>query len=133
MSAQGDNRSRLRIAVIIILILVGALVWYLWPSATVDGAERQLNRDAPVGTPRSDVEAWLEGKRVEHSYSQDFRYNTIFEQQGIGPGVYSGYICAILRDTDRGLFITGSIQFYVLFDENDRVARHIVRWFGTGL
>jgi hypothetical protein len=29
--------------------------------------------------------------------------------------------------------LTGNIRFFLLFDKEDRVAKHIVRWVGTGL
>jgi hypothetical protein len=115
------------------LVLVGIWVWYTWPKVTVEGVKKQLQENAPAGTSRANVEEWLKKKRIESSYSQDFRNNSTFEQNGIVTGTYSGYIVAVIRNSDRGAGVSGNIQFYILFDEKDQVARHIVLWVGTGL
>lgn len=122
-----------RTAGAVVAASAGLLVWWAWPSDTVAGVERRLAREVPVGTPRPEAEAWVGRQGVEWSYSQDFRHNSLFEQKGIDPGTYSGYVVALIRDTDRDLLVTGSIQFYILFDDRDRVAGHLVKWFGTGL
>jgi hypothetical protein len=108
-------------------------VWYTWPKATVEGVKQELQDHAPVGATRAQVEAWLAQKRIEFSYSQDFRNNSTFEKEGIVTGAYNGYIVAVMRNTDKRAGATGNIQFYVLFDEKDQVALHIVQWVGTGL
>lgn len=117
----------------VVAILAGLCVWYAWPSETVAGVERRIRRDVPEGTSREKAEEWLQREGIEYSYSQDFEYNSILEQNHIGPEQYSGYTASIIRDTDRGLFVTGSIQIYFFFDKNERVAGHVVRWIGTGL
>jgi hypothetical protein len=132
VSEQNRNRTGSRVAVAAFLLFVGLLLWYLWPSATVESIQKRLNREVPVGTPRAETEEWLKRQRIEYSYSQDFRYNSVLEQNGVEPGTYSGYTAAIIRNTDRGFFVTGSIQFYLLFDDKDQVAKHIVKWIGTG-
>lgn len=114
-------------------VLVGVCVWYHWPSATVESVQRELNRSAPIGAPRAEVESWLNEAKLGYRYSTDFANSSILEQHAPEPRAYSGYIQGILRDTDRGLFITGSILFYILFDDKDRVSKHVVKWIGTGL
>ena len=118
---------------VIILVLVAAWLWYVWPKATVEGVKQELQEHAPVGTSRAQVEAWLKQKQIEYSYSQKFGSNSTFEQHGIVPGMYSGYIVAIIRDASRDLFVTWDIYFYLFFDGQDLVALHLVRGEGTGL
>jgi hypothetical protein len=116
---------------VVALVLVGIWVWSTWPKETVAGVEKQLQENVPVGTPRAKVEDWLKNQRIEYSYSQEFRNNIMFEKNGIVTGTYSGYIVAAIRNTDRGIAVSGNIQFYVFFDEKDHVARHLVQWVGT--
>ncbi len=116
----------------VVLLLALVWVWYTWPSATVGGVTKRLNREVPVGTSRTDAEEWLKREEIEYSYSREFRNDSDLAQNVPDPERYSGYLVAVLRDTDRDLFVTGSIRFIILFDERDRVAKHIVRWFGTG-
>lgn len=117
---------------LILLIPVAFYVWYCYQTTTVPEVEKRLSQEVPIGTPRAKVESWLDSQNFKHHYSEDFRYNTVLEQNGVDPKDYVGFITAIIRDTDRDLFVTGSIQIYILFDRNDCVAKHIVRWVGTG-
>ena len=123
--------KRILCVALIFLVPVVFLAWYQYPTTTVPEVQKRLSEEIPLGTPRAKAEAWIKDQGIEHSYSQDFQ-STVMEENGIRPEDYSGFIVAIIRDTDRDLFVTGSIQFHVLFDRNDLVAKHIVRWCGTG-
>lgn len=101
---------------------------------TVAQVERQLDQALPVGSTRSEVEAWLEGERIESSYKErpDANYSSVVNESVPDIGVYKGVTAAIIRDTDRSMFVSGSIQLYFLYGPDDRLAKRIVRWVGTG-
>jgi hypothetical protein len=136
MSQESNQRFGLSTrgkVLVIVLVLVGGWLWYVWPKATVEVVKQELEEHAPLGTQRAQVEAWLQKKQMGYSYSQKFESNSMFEQNGIVPGIYSGYIVAIIRDASRDLFVTWDIQIYLVFDAQDKVALHLVHYEGTGL
>ena len=125
-------KKRILILGLLVFALVVSLAWYQYRSTTVPEVQKRLIQEIPLGTPRTKVEEWLKVEGYEHRYSTDFRFNSQLEENGIQSSDYGGYLVALIRDTEQGIFVTGSIQFYVLFDHNDLVAKHIVCWVGTG-
>jgi hypothetical protein len=118
------------------VLLVGCLMSYWVSGTTVADVEKQLQQEVPVGTTRSDAEKWLVGRSIVHSYGdwKDFDNDSVLVENGVRPDKYSGYIGAIIRNTGPPRFlVTGNIRFFLLFDKEDRVAKHIVKWVGTGL
>jgi hypothetical protein len=97
--------------------------------------EQQLDQTLPVGSTRGEVEAWLKAKGIEPSYTDrpDAGYSSILDEAVPDVRVYRGVTTAIIRDTDRSLFVTGSIELYFLYGPDDRLAKRIVQWIGTGL
>jgi hypothetical protein len=98
----------------------------------VADVQKQLNREAPIGSPRLKVEEWVKNQKIEYSFSQDFSHDSILDENQIKPAEYNGFLVGIMRDIDRGPLVTGNIQIYFLFDKNEMVAKHIVRWVGIG-
>jgi hypothetical protein len=129
-----DQKSKSPFARIVLLVILPAafFIWYYWPSVTVPEVQEKLQQDLPIGTSRWKTEEWFKKNRIAYSYSKDFRNDSILEDNQIKPGMYSGIIRALVKNTDRDLIVSGSIQIYILFDRNDLVAMHIVRWMGMG-
>jgi hypothetical protein len=101
---------------------------------TVAQVEHQLDQALPVGSARGEVEAWLKDKGIESRYTEhpDARFSSVLNEAVSDLGAYKGVTCALLRDTDRSFLVTGSIQLYFLFGPDDRLAKRIVKWIGTG-
>ena len=100
-------------------------------TTTVPEVERRVDTALPVGSTRSQIEAWLAGQGIEHRFSE---MPFLEAPNVIGPPDtdYSGVITGIIRHTDRSLFVTGSIQLYFLLDADGRLKRRLVKWVGTG-
>lgn len=99
---------------------------------TVSEVEREVDTAIPLGSSRRDIEAWLAGQGIEFSYSdQPASYSQIAKRDAEASS-YQGIVVGIIRDTDRSLFVTGSIQLFFLLDAEGRLAWRVVEWVGTG-
>lgn len=127
-------RVRLAVVLLCVALVGGCVLSRSTTRTTVAQTEKQLDRDIPAGSTRAEVEAWLKSKGIESSYTEgpDARYSSIINEEVPDTSAYKGVTAAIIRDTDRSLFVTGSIQIYFLYGPDDRLAKRIVRWIGTG-
>jgi hypothetical protein len=100
-------------------------------TTTVPEVERRVDTALPAGSTRPQIEAWLTGQGIEHSFS-DKPFLESPNDNRHPDADYSGSIAGIIRDTDRSLFVTGSIQIYFLLDADGRLKRRLVKWVGTG-
>lgn len=125
-------RVRLAVVLLCVALVGGCVLSRSTTRTTVAQTEKQLDRDIPAGSTRAEVEAWLKGKGIESSYMEGPDVYSVPNEAVPDIGVYKGVTAAIIRDTDRSLFVTGSIQIYFLYGPDDRLAKRIVRWIGTG-
>src|SRR5262249_19403161 len=76
---------------------------------TVPEVARRVDSAPPIGSTRQEIEAWLTGQGIEHSFTDHPRVH-----RGGGQWVRdencSGIIGGIIRDTDRSLLVTGNIR-----------------------
>lgn len=127
-------RVRLAVMLLCVALVGGCVLSRSTTKTTVAQTEKQLDRDIPTGSTRTEVEAWLKDKGIESSYTEhpDSHYDSDINEVVLDITAYKGVTAAIIRDTDQSFFVTGSIQIYFLYGPDDRLAKRIVRWIGTG-
>ena len=103
----------------------------LTATTTVPEVELMVSGAVPPGSTRQEIEAWLAGQGIDFHYSDRPRSESAVSRLP-DAGNYSGLIVGIIRDTDRSLFVTGSIQIYFLLDTDGRLSRWQVKRIGTG-
>ena len=101
---------------------------------SVAAVQAKLAKGTPIGMSREKAMAWLKQQDMDaYYYSDPLRDSYIIQVEPELKTKYSGVILGIIRDTDRSFMVEGSIQYYVFFDREDRVAWRHVTWVGTGL
>ena len=115
-----------------VLLLGGYLATYGHTTTTVAEVERDVERGLPVGSSRHEIESWLAIHGIEFSFAEEPGSVSTVLAAVPDIGRYPSVVTAIVRDTDRSLWVTGSIQLYVLLGADDRLQKTIVRWVGTG-
>jgi hypothetical protein len=112
--------------------LTGCTTTYPKQTVAVADVEAKIDRSLPIGTTRSEIEAWLVGQQWEFGYSDRPTEQSDVRREP-DANKYRGVIFSLIRDTDQSSFVTGNIQVYFLLDTDGRLARRLVKWVGTGL
>lgn len=91
---------------------------------TVDIASvgKDIGEHLPIGTPRSDVEAYLEQKGVPHSYTDEWK----------GSSEYDHTEAAMFRETSKSWLVRGDIHILFKFDNRDRLVDYKIQEIFTG-
>jgi hypothetical protein len=120
-------RRNLWLAVILIILTAlaaGTIHKIRQPKATTDFAqvERDIREHLPVGTSRTEVEAYLDQKEVPHSYTRESKE---FPE-------YQHIEAAMIRGTSRTWLVRGDTQILFKFDNQDRLIDYKVQEIFTG-
>lgn len=84
------------------------------PTVTVEELKEQIQKEIPIGSHSSQVEAFLDSKGISHSgYSEGKEY--VLEKSDY---VTIRQIGASIPDVERKMFVTYSIKMRFFFDEN---------------
>ena len=122
-----SNRPKL-IIVVILLFLLGSF-WYFRPRVTESEVEDLLTRNLPVGTHKSDVEAFLDSRAIEH---HSFIVKSESEAEGTKTGSEAmQFITGTIPDAQRGLLTRYEIQIWLYLDEEERLIGQKVMKAGT--
>jgi hypothetical protein len=113
----------------VILIILGALAVAIMhkirqPEATTDitQVEKDIGEHLPAGTPRKDVEAYLDQRGIPHSYTAESKE---FPE-------YRHTEAAMIRATSRTWLIRVDTQILFKFDNQDRLIDYRMHEFATG-
>src|SRR5262245_19559949 len=102
---------------------------------TVPDVERRIDSALPTGSTRQEIEAWLTGQGIEHSFS-DLPYLKMTTATGSClsdlENRSGGTIVGIIRNTDRSLFATGNIQLLFVLGKDGRLTERVVKSVRTG-
>ncbi len=113
---------------IILIILTGLAVGMIYkirhPKATTDIAqfEKDIRERLPIGTPRTEVEAYLDQRAVPHSYTAESKE---FPE-------YQHTEAAMIRGTSRTWLVRGDTQILFKFDNQDRLIDYKMQEINTG-
>jgi hypothetical protein len=100
-------------------------------TTTVEEIEQKVDDALPLGSTRQKIEGWLKSQGIEYSYSeQPGAFSEIRRQPDAD--MYPGVINSVIRDTDRSFWVTGSIEVSFLLNSDERLAKRLVKWVGTG-
>ena len=111
-----------------LIILTGLAVGMIYkirqPKATADIAvvERDIREHLPIGTSRTEVEAYLDQKRLPHWYTAESKQ---FPE-------YQHTETAMIGGTSRTWLVRGDTQILFKFDNQDRLIDYKVREIFTG-
>lgn len=113
---------------IILIILTGLAVIMIdtmrQPKGTTDIAqiERDIREHLPVGTSRTEVEAFLDQKAMLHSCTGESKQFPEYEHTE----------AAMIRGTSRTWLVRGDTQILFKFDNKDRLIDYKVQEIFTG-
>jgi hypothetical protein len=113
---------------IILIILTGLAVAMIYkvrqPKSTTDiaGVEKDIREHLPVGTSRTEVEAYLDQKRLPHWYTAESKQ---FPE-------YQHTETAMIGGTSRTWLVRGDTQILFKFDAQDRLIDHKMQEIFTG-
>jgi hypothetical protein len=113
---------------IILIVLTGLAVGMIYkirrPKATTDIAqvERDIREHLPIGTSRTEVEAYLDQKRLPHWYTAESKQFPEYEHTE----------AAMIRGTSRSWLVRGDTQILFKFDNQDRLIEYKVQEIFTG-
>jgi len=113
---------------IILIVLTGLAVGMIYkirrPKATTDIAqvERDIREHLPIGTSRTEVEAFLDQKAMPHSYTAESKQFPEYEHTE----------AAMIRGTSRSWLVRGDTQILFKFDNQDRLIEYKVQEIFTG-
>jgi hypothetical protein len=113
---------------IILIVLTGLAVGMIYkirqPKATADIAqvERDIREHLPIGTSRTEVEAYLDQKRLPHWYTAESKQ---FPE-------YQHTETAMIGGTSRTWLVRGDTQILFKFNNQDRLIDYKVREIFTG-
>lgn len=84
--------------------------------------EKDIRDHLPVGTPRAQIESYLNQRRIEHSYVE----------RSPGSREYDRTEIAIIRDASQSWLVRGDIQLLFKFDEQGKLTNYSVQQIFTG-
>jgi hypothetical protein len=111
-----------------LIILTGLAVIMIYkvrqPKSTTDiaGVEKDIREHLPVGTSRTEVEAYLDQKRLPHWYTAE---SNKFPE-------YQHTETAMIGGTSRTWLVRGDTQILFKFDAQDRLIDHKMQEIFTG-
>jgi hypothetical protein len=123
----------------ICLILIPAvfLVLSCRPHMTVEQIDQLIATEAPRGSSKSQVNAFLNSHKIEHSVylddpetSSDFRYYLPDSKKPL----IKGYVTAIIRNVHTGrweVFTRRNLQMHFYFDERGNLVEYTLNEIGT--
>jgi hypothetical protein len=110
------------LALLGVYIFMRALDARLHVKVTAGQLDREIRDKLPLGSSRSDVEAYLDQRGMQHSY-----------MEGAGQGSeYKHTEWAILRGASRSWLVREDIQILFKFDDNDKLVGYTVKELFTG-
>jgi hypothetical protein len=126
-----------------LLFLLSILALGIWLEAfffspphptSVPEVEKRVQTAIPLGSSRGQIEEWLDSQQIEHGYAQSGGIDELPPQMqaGLQEKDYDGAVMAIIRDTDRSLFIRGDICIRFLIDHEQRCFKCFVFRVVTG-
>lgn len=113
---------------VILIILTGLAVGMIYkirqPKATTNIAqiEKDIREHLPVGTSKTEVEAYLDQRGVPHSYTAESKGNPEYQHTE----------AALIRGTSRTWLVRGDTQILFKFDSQDRLIDYKVQEIFTG-
>jgi hypothetical protein len=113
---------------IILIVLTGLAVGMIYrirqPKGTADIARvaKDIRERLPIGTSRTEVEAFLDQKAMPHSYTGESKQFPEYEHTE----------AAMIRGTSRSWLIRGDTQILFKFDNQDRLIDYKVQEIFTG-
>jgi hypothetical protein len=109
---------------------------FLKPKYTVQGLEKLIDAQLPIGSSVADVISFLKSMKFRHSASAEnvFRLGSDFEHSKLdGKRESVKKSVAGMIDVGGGILVKGVIKTIFYFDENEALVVHTVQWFGIGL
>src|SRR5580692_8118686 len=100
-----------------------------YTATTVQDVKRQVDEALPIGATRQEIEAWLNSQGIDFSFSDQSDHDSIVKSYPPQKSS-SGFICYLIRDTDRSFWVTGNIQVYFLLGTDSRLTEKVVKWIG---
>ena len=104
---------------------------------TVEQIDQLIAAEAPRGSSKSQVIAFLDSHKIEHSVylgdpetSSDFRYYVPDSKKLL----IKGYVTAIIRNVHTGrweVFTRRSLQMHFYFDERGNLVEYTLKEIGT--
>ena len=103
-------------------LVVALLICGACPAATPEEVEAWIKKEIPVGSSKDQVVSALEARGIEHSagYKPELYYNK------------NKTISAAIRDTTKGVLVTGGVFMEFRFDANDKLRSFSVKEQFTG-
>jgi hypothetical protein len=111
--------------VVILTIVAGALIYStrrVSVIVSVADVERGIREHLSIGASRSQVESYLDERRIRHSYTDHSAAGT--ESTRIES--------ALIPDSSRTWLVRGDIQIVFKFDEQDKLTQYSVKEIFTG-
>ena len=136
MATVSKRRRWGRVLLGAVLLMSGCALCNNLMNVTVPQVERKLDKELPLGSTRAEVENWLKAQHLGEGHYTKWPieyYGATITNEVPDVSVYSGEIVSIIRDTDKSLLVTGSIQLRFLFGHDDRLARRLVYMVYTGM
>ena len=127
------KRSAAIAGVVVLAAAGGCLTVPGLTDTTLPEVERRIDRGVPLGSTRLEVEAWLDGRGIEHGFYDDPRRNSSLLAAVPGIDRYPTAVVAILRHANKSLLASESFQMFFLFDAEGRFRKRIVSSVLTGL
>jgi hypothetical protein len=88
---------------------------------SVEDVKKELRREIPPGTKRSEVAAYLDAKAIPHSHDGASEADEYQETE-----------VALIRNSSNSFLIRGDIQIRFRFDESDKLTDYSVQEIFTG-
>jgi hypothetical protein len=117
------------------MLMVGGCGLRLWLDPdrrwTEDRLERAIAKDLPPGSDRPTVEAWLDRRRLPHTWSDSVTTHwrgmrTMPELAGLRNSDLSGMLVGELQSDQAkvDLFFAGELRVFFFFDKQGRCVGH---------
>jgi hypothetical protein len=141
-AAQGDAKwlwrllllSIITLSLLIVFIValwVGILVWNYFTATTTDDIKNMLQEGVPRGTTAEDALAFLDSEGIEHGAPYSARSSSTLLDAGFPPE--TEVIGAIVRNTSTGFLYDIHINFWLVLDDEGRVAGYHIEELYDGL
>lgn len=117
--------KRAKYLIVITLLILIVAIWYFRPRVTEAEIEDLITRNLPVGTHKSEVEAFLDSRTIEH-HRFIVKAEPDVEGSKEGSDVIQ-FITATIPDAQRGLITRYEIQIWLYLDDEERLVGQKVR------
>ena len=131
------KRVSIGVFVIIVFGILGSAFVGQIPSRNYFKARRisEAVLSLPVGSSRARVTAFLDSEELEYSYvgdEDDIDFTSAVRDNGYSWEDLSGYIVSIIRNTSRGLLVSGDVQYFFFFDKSGNLLKATAKEVFTG-